>query len=286
MSTGVKLGVGTLALFVLSYIGFHQVYLMEQRHHTGAALVASHPMPRLFDHSAVAPYATGMERQSAQATRLMQGWWSSHGTARHDREFAAWLRSTLPPPPSASARAAEAKHLENLARARTVAGTNAAQWLQTYGGRDVWAYYEQKQAVGLPQHDQHLQHHELGRMMAMSRKVGRALASRLQQSAPDLLDPALRQGAAAAPPGRTCPCSYPGAAEVSAAAGETFLGFLYPGQATQYQQLAEELGYAQLYMGNHLPSDVDAGALLGDMVGDYFLVTRGNGRPDQVAASR
>lgn len=285
MRSGVKLGVGTLALFVLSYIGFHQVYLMEQRHHTGAALVASHPMPRLFDQAAVAPYAGGIEQQGAQAKRLMQGWWSSHGTARHDRQFAAWLRSMLPPPPSASTRAAEARQLEKLARTRTAPGTNAAQWLQTYGGRDVWAYYEQKQAVGLAQHEQHLRHRELGRMMAMSKKVGRSLAKRLQQSAPDLLDPTLRQGAAAAPSGRTCPCSYPGAADVSAAAGETFLGYLYPGQATQYRHLTEQLGYAQLYMGNHLPSDVDAGALLGDMVGDYFLVTRGDARPDQVAAS-
>ena len=37
-------------------------------------------------------------------------------------------------------------------------------------------------------------------------------------------------------------------------------------------------------MAGHFASDISGGALLGDMIGDYFLVTRGQVDPDAITA--
>jgi hypothetical protein len=105
-----------------------------------------------------------------------------------------------------------------------------------------------------------------------------------QQPAPFVIAPALRPGKKVKA-GQTCPCSYPAGADASSAAARTFLSYLYPGQADVYRHMNEEFDYAQMYLGFRLPSDVQAGTLLGDMLGEYFLVTRHDGSLQQVTAA-
>jgi hypothetical protein len=37
-----------------------------------------------------------------------------------------------------------------------------------------------------------------------------------------------------------------------------------------------QITYSRLYMAGHVTSDITAGSLLGDMIGQYVLVTRGH----------
>ena len=280
-----KVALGAAGVAVLA-LGAHEVHRVAYHPVTAAERVSQHPMPPLFQQAAVAPYATQLGQQAAKATTLMQGWWRAHGTRSQDKEFVAWLGHTLPAPPSDVARKAEAKQLEPLAKTRTESGRTAARWLQEYGGRDLWMYYEHGQSAHLPKAQQKTRLRELKRLLRMAKKVDQSLNKQLAQPAPYLLDPALRQSTTTASTGKGgCPCSYPASVDADSAAGRTYLSYLYPAQAGLYKNMTDQLGYAQVYLGNHLPSDVDAGSLLGDMLGEYFLVTRGEGRLPQVEAA-
>ncbi len=268
-----------LAVVVVSVLlaGARAFYVHNRWASSGPGLVARHPMPRLFAQSAVSPYATGLDAQAARAEQLMQGWWKLHGDKPRDRQFAAWLKTALPAPPKPLARRGEAVALGPVVRQPPSSGTQAAQWLTTYGARPVWQYYAQQDGAHLPTREQHVRKHELNAVLVMSKRVGGALVTRWQQSGPAVLDPALRPKSArknAPPPGAVCPCTYPGLPQVSAVAAQTFLARLYPAHAAEYRRVADQLAYAQLYSGTRLPSDLRAGALLGDMIGDYFLVSR------------
>ena len=48
-----------------------------------------------------------------------------------------------------------------------------------------------------------------------------------------------------------------------------------PRPAALLEQSLAEVAWSRVYMAGHVPSDITAGALLGDMIGEYFLVTRG-----------
>jgi hypothetical protein len=49
-----------------------------------------------------------------------------------------------------------------------------------------------------------------------------------------------------------------------------------PRRADDYRWTEDEIAYSRVYMAGHVPSDITGGALLGDMIGEYFLVTRGH----------
>jgi len=52
------------------------------------------------------------------------------------------------------------------------------------------------------------------------------------------------------------------------------LGTLMPERGAQYRATEAQVDYSRVYMAGHFPGDIRAGALLGDVIGDYFLVTR------------
>jgi hypothetical protein len=43
--------------------------------------------------------------------------------------------------------------------------------------------------------------------------------------------------------------------------------------------MEQQVDLAALYAGLELPSDVGSGTLLGNLVGEYILVTRGHSKP-------
>ena len=54
----------------------------------------------------------------------------------------------------------------------------------------------------------------------------------------------------------------------------TLLGTLMPDRSSQYTATEAQVDYSRIYMAGHFPADIRGGALLGDVIGDYFLVTR------------
>jgi membrane-associated phospholipid phosphatase len=270
MRTWVILGI---AGAIGSYAIGHPVYLAMHPHTSRAQAYAAHPAPALFSRTALAPYAPAVAQESPTAARLMNGWWSTHNAKLHDRQFGAWLRAALPSAPTATARSKEVARLEKLALVRATSGLEAAKWLDVYAARDFWQFREQKDAATVGAKLALEQRRELTTMLTLGSRVGAALEKQRQQSAPYVIDPALRPGYTPNPRA-VCPCSYPSRAVVDASAGRTLMSYFHPQQSALYQHMVDELAFGQLYAGTHLPSDVDAGALLGDMIGQYFLVTR------------
>ncbi len=76
-----------------------------------------------------------------------------------------------------------------------------------------------------------------------------------------------------------CSCNYPSTQATMSAAARTYLGKLSPYRYDQYAWMEKQVDLAALYAGLELPSDVGAGALLGNLVGEYVLVTRGHAKP-------
>jgi membrane protein DedA with SNARE-associated domain len=42
----------------------------------------------------------------------------------------------------------------------------------------------------------------------------------------------------------------------------------------EYRWMESQIAYSRIYMAGHVSSDITGGALLGDMIGEYFWVTR------------
>ena len=63
------------------------------------------------------------------------------------------------------------------------------------------------------------------------------------------------------------------------AAARTYLGRLSPYRNDQYTWMESQVDLASVYAGLELPSDVASGALLGNLVGQYVLVTRKHAQP-------
>ena len=78
-----------------------------------------------------------------------------------------------------------------------------------------------------------------------------------------------------------CPCSYPSRHAAEGAAASTYLSSTSrrTGRPTT-GGCEDEIAWSRIYMAGHVPSDITGGALLGDMIGEYFLVTRAGAAPE------
>jgi hypothetical protein len=278
---------GYAAVLALVLLGARVVHDLTHHVVSPVQAVASHPMPTMFPDSAMAPYTGPADAQAAKAATLMKAWWSAHGTQPRDKQFLAWLKQQAPTAPSAASRRAEAAQVEKLVKGRTATGKSAAQWLRQYGRDDLWLFYEHQQAAHASTQDARDARKQLARLVKDGTRFGTSLNKKLHQPAPFLIDPALRPAGSPAGGSTThgCPCSYPVAADVASSAASTFLAGLHPQQAALYRHMADEEAFAGMYLGGRLPSDSATGRLLGDMLGEYFLVTRHHGSPDQVTAT-
>jgi hypothetical protein len=237
--------------------------------------IAADPPPALFPDATVAPLGTRIDAQSTSAHRLMAGWWASNGTRRDDKAFTTWVEQTLPGPPAAAARTAELEDVQKLAPTRTSAGVSAATWLETFGKKDIWKLYAHDQAEVASSKTGEVRKSEVKDMLSMSKTVADTLGTRYQQSAPYVLDPSLRTDHTVTK-GQVCPCSYPSRHAAAGAASRTYLSWFAPHMDAQYRWMQDEIDYSRVYMAGHVPSDITGGTLLGDMIGEYYLVTRGH----------
>lgn len=235
--------------------------------------IAADPPPQLFSDSAIRPIEHRVDAQPARAQRLMADWWKRHGSTADDAEFVTWLEQTVPAPPSASRRAKEIKQVQAIAKTRTSAGVAASTWLEAYGKNDVWNLAAHDQAELLPASTGDTLKNHVSDAISMAKDVADALGVKDQQSAPYVVDPSLRTDKTVVP-GDVCPCSYPSRHAAEGGAASTYLTYTDPHRAADYRWMLGEVAWSRVYMAGHTPSDITAGALLGDMVGEYFLVTR------------
>ena len=235
--------------------------------------IEADPPPALFPDATVSPIGRQIDAQATTARTLMATWWRDHGRTPHDAQFVAWVERTLPGPPSRTERSAEIRQVQSLAARRTSAGVRAATWLEAYGKKDVWKLAMHDQAEMLPRAVGDRRKQELDTALKMAKNVADALGTRYQQSAPYVIDPSLRPDHTVTK-GQVCPCSYPSRHATAGAAARTYLSFFAPHRDSDYRWTEDEIAYSRVYMAGHVPSDIDGGALLGDMIGEYFLVSR------------
>jgi len=233
--------------------------------------IEAHPPPTLFADAAIAPTGTAVDAVRGRANDLFAGWVAAHGSEKDDAAFATWVADHFPAPPANLAD--EMKVVDSLAAQRTRPGVAAATWLETYGKKDVWKLYAHDQGERLGSSRRGDVKSEEKAALTLAKKLADTLGAHFASSAPYVRKPSLRPDHHVTT-GQTCPCSYPSRHAAAAAASETLLGRLDPSMDAEYRHMEAEIDYSRIYMAGHFPSDVTAGALLGDVVGDYLLVTR------------
>ncbi|MGW1022893.1 phosphatase PAP2 family protein [Streptomyces sp. NPDC002577] len=226
----------------------------------------------MFPDTDVSGWTTKLAEQKRAADELFAQWRRQHGTARDDKAFLLWVAQRVPRPPSADQRAAEIGQLRTLARARTAAGRRAAGWLEVHGKEDIWQLYLSDQRELIPAGKGDAERTQLKAALKLAGTINGRLDARYRQPSPYVLDPSLRPEKKRRT-GSTCPCSYPSGHAASAAAAVTVLGSFAPHRAADYRWMQAEVVYSRVYMSGHVPSDILAGALLGDLVGEYVLAT-------------
>lgn len=237
--------------------------------------VKRNPPPALFTDAQIADISRQLTAQKHTADTLFAQWTKAHGTTRDDRAFTAWVESKAPAPPGKAARTTELHWVQQLAKSRTADGKKAAAWLEVYGKKDIWKLYGHDQRELLPQTEGKADKAQLKSALKMAKTITDQLAARYKAPAPYVLDPSLRPDKHVKA-GQKGPYSYPSRHGARSAAAATYLTGLDPHRAAEYQWTAAEVAYSRLYMAGHVPSDLSAGTLVGDLIGDYLLATGGH----------
>ncbi|MFJ9869558.1 phosphatase PAP2 family protein [Streptomyces sp. NPDC101165] len=237
--------------------------------------IKQNPPPTLFADAEITPIGKQADAQRQKADALFAQWKKAHGTTRDDKAFAAWAAGQIPAPPTAKDRTAELHQVQALAKTRTAAGKKAATWLELNGKKDVWKLYLHDQRELIPAQQGTAEKAELKAALKLAKTVSDQLAARDKQPAPFVLDPSLRPEKHIKP-GAKGPYSYPSRHATRAAAAVTFLSALSPHRAEDYRWMQDEVLYSRLYMAGHVSSDLTAGTLLGDLIGDYELTVSGH----------
>ncbi|MFI6057550.1 phosphatase PAP2 family protein [Streptomyces sp. NPDC051286] len=234
------------------------------------ALIKQNPPPALFTDTEIAPLGKQVAAQRTKADKLFAQWKAQHGTTRDDKAFAAWAAQQIPAPPSAQTRTAELHQVQQLAKTRTAAGKKAATWLEIYGKKDIWKLYLHDQRELIPAAQGTAEKAQLKDALKMAKTISDQLAAKDKQPAPFVLDPSLRPDKHLKA-GAKGPYSYPSRHAARSAAAVTVLSALAPHRTTDYEWMQDEVVYSRVYMAGHVPSDILAGTLLGDLIGDYEL---------------
>lgn len=262
---GVKLGTGLLVGALVLGAGISSVRAGQ---HTGKASastgnpIKTHPAPPLFPPAQAAPLGKVLAAQKPIADRAFAAWAATHPT-QDDAAFTAFVTATVPPP-SASGQATELAELHRLAAVRTPAGLAAASWLETYGKTDVWKLYVKDATELQPAAAQDEAKAQLKTDTTLAKALTGALQTKYARQAPYITDPSLRPGSTT-----TNKFSYPSKHAVYIYSELALLTRLDPGRAADFQAMVDQIDYSRLYAAGHYRSDLVAGALAGDLLGDY-----------------
>ncbi|MFF2252453.1 phosphatase PAP2 family protein [Streptomyces sp. NPDC058142] len=231
--------------------------------------IKADPPPALFTDAQIADLAKQQAAQKHTADTLFAKWKSAHGSTRDDKAFTAWVAQQVPAPPNKAERTTELHQVQQLAKTRTAAGKKAATWLEVHGKSDIWKLYAHDQRELLPKEQGAVDKGELKSALKLAKAITEKVAAREKQPAPYVLDPSLRPDKHVTA-GQKGPYSYPSRHAAKSATAVTLLTGWAPHRAEDYTAMAAQVTYSRLYMAGHVSSDITAGTLVGDLVGDYY----------------
>ena len=238
--------------------------------------LVSDPAPPLLDAGDLRTVGTVIDAQKAPANKLIARWWSENGTGKADEGFVSWAAAQLPAEPTTIQRQSEQVTVKQLKSSRDPAGNRAAAWLNKHGCEDIWTSFTSQQLSLRSKTDDEPSDTEIKTVLTLASEVASAAQDRSGSPAASQAKPC---SGATKPARDDCSCNYPSTQSAMSAAARTYLGKLSPYRFDQYAWMEQQVDLAAVYAGLELPSDVGAGALLGDLVGRYVLVTRGHAKP-------
>ena len=238
--------------------------------------IAADPAPPLLDAGDLKTVGRVINDQEAQAKALIKRWWAENGAGTSDEGFVSWAAAQLPPEPDTIQRQNEQTTVKQLRSSRDPAGDKAADWLNEHGCQDVWMTFTAQQVALRSTTDDEAKDTEIKTVLKLASDVASAAQDRAGSPAASQPKPC---SGATKPARSDCSCSYPSTQATMSAAARQYLSELSPYRADQYIWMEKQVDLAALYAGLELPSDVGSGALLGDLVGQYVLVTRGHAKP-------
>ena len=251
---GVRAGIGLVTALLVAAAGVTSVY------GSGGNPVKTHPAPTLFPAADVAPLAAELARQKPLADRAFATWSAAH-PAQDDAAFTEFVLSQVPPPQDPAPELAE---LHRLADRRTPEGMAAATWLEVYGRKDVWKLFVKDATELEPPAEQDAASARFHAGTDLAGTITDAAQARAGRRAPSAVDPSLRPGVAP-----STKLSYPSKHAVYVYSELAVLSALDPGRQADFQEMADQVSYSRLYAAGHYRSDLVAGALVGDLLGDY-----------------
>lgn len=238
--------------------------------------IASDPAPPLLSAGDLRKVSKPIDDQKRPAATLIKRWWADNGTNKADEGFVSWAAAQLPAEPTSFQRQGELTTVKQLKASRDAAGNRAARWLNGHGCEDIWKSFTTQQAALRSTTDDESSAAEITTVLKLASDVASAAQDRTGSPAASQPKPCT---AATKPARSDCSCSFPSTQATMSAAARTYLGKLSPYRADQYRWMESQVDLAALYAGLELPSDIGAGAMLGDLVGQYVLVTRGHAEP-------
>ena len=238
--------------------------------------IAADPAPPLLDAGDLSTVGSVIKDQKGPANALIKRWWAENGTGTADEGFVSWAAAQLPAEPDTIQRQGELTTVKALEGSRDPAGDKAADWLNEHGCRNVWKSFTKEQVALRSTTDDEAKDKEIDTVLKLASEVASAAQDRTGSPAASQPKPC---SGATKPARSDCSCSYPSTQATMSAAARAYLSKLSPYREDQYGWMEKQVDLAALYAGLELPSDVGSGALLGDLVGQYVLVTRGHAKP-------
>jgi len=238
--------------------------------------ITSDPAPPLLDAGDLRTVSGVIADQRKPANVLIKRWWAENGTGTADEGFVSWAAAQLPAEPTTIQRQTEQTTVKQLRASRDPAGDKAADWLNQHGCQDVWASFTAQQLSLRSNSDDEPSDKEIKTVLKLASDVASAAQDRSGSPAASQPKPCSE---ATKPARDDCSCNYPSTQATMSAAARRYLGELSPYRYDQYTWMEQQVDLAALYAGLELPSDVGSGTLLGDLVGQYVLVTRGHQKP-------
>jgi hypothetical protein len=232
--------------------------------------VDAQPAPDLFKDADLLLVSSELADPFKRAETNIKRFYATQpkGQSADDAAFVAWASKQLAIEPSVGARAAERAKIADIARSGK--RDQAARWLSVHGCRDVWTSYVLDQKRLRAADDQVAKQSELAAVLGLAVRTAARGQARFADD-----ETATDQAPCAPRTPATCGCSYPSTTAAMSAAARTYLTAMQPMAGSQYRWMEKQVDLAPVYQRHELPSDVEAGAYLGYLVGRYYLASRG-----------
>lgn len=241
---------------------------------TATTPVVLPPAPPLFKDADIEQIGLVLGPESERAADRIDAFYADQPAGRtvDDAAFVEWAAKQITGEPSAGQRSRERAQRADLNRSEK--RDDAAAWLGVHGCRDVWAAYVVDQQQFHASGARAATDVELGEVLDLTARVAEAARTRFADDGDDRIAPCTPRPQ---PGPQDCGCSFPSSAAALSAAARTYLSALDPRGSRQYAWMERQVDEAGVYQGVELPSDVQAGSLLGYLAGRYYLTSKGYG---------